>query len=106
MLFRSQECKLDQSTKETTRGAGEARRTEAGSTAREGRQHGKHRDPHRHSEEHQTNRDNEPTAPKKARRHEHHRAAQEKKHKTDKEKEDGTDTVVERHIAQDQSEAK
>ena len=102
----TQECELDQSTKETTRGAGEARRTEAGSTAREGRQHGKHRGPHRHSEEHKTNRDNEPAAPKIARRHEHHRATQAKKHRTDKEKEDSTDTAGERQIAQDQSKAK
>ena len=36
----TQECELDQSTKETTRGAGEERRTETGSTTRESRQHG------------------------------------------------------------------
>ena len=63
----TQECELDQSTKETTRGAGEARRTEAGSTAREGRQHGKHRGPHKHSEEHKPT---ETTSPRRQRKHE------------------------------------
>ena len=71
------ECELNQSRKETTRGAGEARK--AGSTARGGRQHGNHRGPLKHSEEHQTKRDNRPAAPTKAQRHEHHRATQEKR---------------------------
>ena len=101
----TQECELDQSRKKTTRGAGEEEKQRQEAQQGEGRQHGKDRGPHKHIGA-QTNRDNEPAAPKIARRHELHRATQAKKHRTDKEKEDSTNTAVERQVAQDQGKAK
>ena len=93
--------------KKTTRGAGEAGRTETGTTTKEGRQHGKHQDPHKHSEERKNQeRRRARRSTKTAQSHEPHRATHAKKHRTDKEKEDSTDKAVERQIAQDLSKAR
>ena len=73
----TQECELDQSTKETTRGAGEEEKQRQ--EAQQGRQATRETPrPTRAQRGTQNNRDNEPAAPKKPLRHKHHRATQAK----------------------------